>query len=144
MNGNIKKIRARQLANPAGSETLQDIVLGEVSERSKSATQGLLWLTRGLEFTAVAMRKNIESSEELSISFTASYNETLTKYHNMMIRPVFKLAMKACPYRRDLYKKLGNDQEKVVAQLKEWLVALEKIVAIIKEFLASENYAKGL
>lgn len=90
------------------------------------------------------MRKNLESTEELSVSFVSSYNETLTKYHNMMIRPVFKLAMKACPYRKVLYEKLGSNQEKVLAQLKEWLAALEKIVEIIKEFLASGNYAKGL
>ncbi|CAN6646663.1 hypothetical protein TRVA0_022S00210 [Trichomonascus vanleenenianus] len=145
MTGNVKKIRTRQLADPSKAETLQDIVLGEVTEKKKDATQGLLWLTRGLRFTADAMKRNLDNpSEELSVSFTESYNATLTKYHNMMIRPVFKLAMKACPYRKDLYEKLGEDQEKVLAQLKEWLDALLKIVVIIEEFLASGNYAKGL
>lgn len=145
MTGNIKKIRARQLANPAGAETVQDIVLGEVSEKKKDATQGLLWLTRGLRFTAEAMRRNINNpSQELSVSFNDAYGETLSKYHNMLIRPVFKLAMKACPYRKDLYEKLGSPLEKVQEQLEEWVAALEKIVKIIEEFLASGNYAKGL
>lgn len=145
MNGNIKKIRTRQLTNPLANETLQDIVLGEVSEKKKDATQGMLWLTRGLRFTADAMRRSIENpTEELADSFTASYNATLTKYHNMLIRPVFKLAMKACPYRKDLYEKLGNDQSKVKVQLDEWISALEKQVAIIEAFLASGNYTKGM
>lgn len=91
------------------------------------------------------MKRNVaNSSEELSVSFTEAYNNTLTKYHNMLIRPVFKLAMKACPYRKDFYAKLGEPADKVLEQLKEWLAALEKIVDIIEKFLASGNYAKGL
>jgi hypothetical protein len=124
---------------------LQDIVLGEVTEKSKNATQGLLWLTRGLRFTADAMRRSVENpNEELSMSFTESYNATLTKYHNMLIRPVFRMAMKACPYRKDFYDKLGNVHSKVIEQLKVWLTALEEIVVIIEQFLSSGNYAKGL
>ncbi|KAK9449905.1 glycolipid transfer protein domain-containing protein [Limtongia smithiae] len=144
MNGNIRKIRDRQTANPAISGTLQDIVLSEKVEKSKTATQGLLWLTRGLEFTAVALRKNIESDEELTISFTKSYSETLIKFHSMLVRPVFKLAMKATPYRKDFYAKLGSNFEAVKVELLKWLSALESIVKILQDFYASGNYGKGL
>ncbi|KAK9488883.1 glycolipid transfer protein domain-containing protein [Lipomyces starkeyi] len=144
MNGNIKKIRDRQLANPVISATLQDIVLSEKVDKNKTATQGLLWLTRGLHLTAVALRKNIESTEELNESFTKAYNETLIKFHNMVVRPVFKLAMKACPYRKDFYAKLGNDYEAVKEQLLTWLAALERIVKIIQDFYDSGKYGKGL
>lgn len=133
------------MEDPANGETLQDIVLSEASGKKKDATQGLLWLTRGLAFTAGGMRRSVnDKSEELATSFSEAYGQTLSKYHNMMIRPVFKMAMKACPYRKDFYEKLGEDQDKVWQQLLEWLEALEKIVAIIEEFLASGNYAKGL
>lgn len=47
--------------------------------------------------------------------------------------------MKACPYRVDFYKKLGDDQEKVSAQMKEWLAALDKIVGILSVFIAEKN-----
>lgn len=145
MKGNVDKIRKRLLAQPATSATLQDLILSEAGEKSKNATQGLLWLTRGLEFTAQAMRETVDNpGEELTKTFTNSYSKTLTKYHSMLIRPVFKLAMKACPYRKDFFAKLGADQDKVNAQLKEWLEALEKIVQIIMDFFASGNYGKGL
>lgn len=145
MNGNIAKIRAQQLENPAGGETLQDIVLEEVARSQKNATQGLLWLNRGLEFTAVAMRRNVENpSEELTVSFTKAYSCTLSQYHNMLVRPVFKVAMKAVPYRKDFYAKLGSPLSRIEELLREWLSALERIVDIIKSFLASGNYAKGL
>jgi hypothetical protein len=55
------------------------------------------------------------------------------------VKGIFAVAMKACPYRADFYKKLGGDQAQVTAQLKEWLAALEKIVGILSAFLAEKN-----
>lgn len=53
--------------------------------------------------------------------------------------------MNACPYRKDFYQKLGpEDQDKVITQLTEWLVAFEKVVAILVAFYASGQYDKGL
>ncbi|ODV96960.1 hypothetical protein PACTADRAFT_55122 [Pachysolen tannophilus NRRL Y-2460] len=145
MTGNVEKIRKRLLSSPGDSSTLQDLILSEASSKSKSATQGLLWLTRGLQFTAQAMRETVENeNEELTKSFTNSYNKTLIKYHSMLVRPVFKLAMKACPYRKDFFLKLGSDQNKVGIQIREWLEALEKIVKLILDFFSSGNYDKGL
>jgi hypothetical protein len=57
----------------------------------------------------------------------------------MIVRGIFSVAMKACPYRDDFYKKLGDDQTKVIAQLQEWLAALENIVNILNAFLAAKN-----
>lgn len=42
--------------------------------------------------------------------------------------------MSACPYRKDFYSKLGSDDAKVVAELRPYLAALDKIVAILKGF----------
>lgn len=46
MNGNIKKVRDRQLASPVDSETLQDLVRNELKTKKHVATEGLLWLLR--------------------------------------------------------------------------------------------------
>jgi hypothetical protein len=43
--------------------------------------------------------------------------------------------MSACPYRKDFYVKLGDDQAKVEAELRTYLAALEKQVAVLKGFL---------
>lgn len=128
--------------------SLKDIVLSESGQKKRDATQGLLWLTRGLEFTAVAIRNSVsDPNQELAASFTNSYNETLTKFHSFAVRPVFKLAMRACPYRNVFYEKLGKTEANESAlkeQLLVWLEALENIVTIIQQFLESGNYAKGL
>mmetsp|Transcript_3407 Transcript_3407/g.3782 ORF Transcript_3407/g.3782 Transcript_3407/m.3782 type:complete len:198 (+) Transcript_3407:63-656(+) len=145
MTGNITKIRTKLLADPAGSGTLQDLVLSEANTKTKTATQGLLWLSRGLQFTSQAMRETIDNpSKELTVTFTDAYSKTLSQYHGMLVKPIFKLAMKACPYRKDFFEKLGADQIKVEEQLKAWLKALEDIVKIILDFFVSGNYGKGL
>ncbi|AAS50707.1 ABL064Wp [Eremothecium gossypii ATCC 10895] len=137
LTGNITKLRNRQLSHPGESATLQELVIAERAQGSKTASEGLLWLTRGLQFTAQALRETLDHPElELSKTFTDAYGKTLTKHHGMLVRPVFKLAMKACPYRKDFFAKLGSDQEKVDTQLKQWLAALEKIVEILLQFLA--------
>lgn len=144
MTGNITKIRTKLLADPAGSATLQDLILSEAGGK-RTATQGLLWLSRGLEFTAQAMRETVNNpSAELTKTFTDAYNKTLSQYHGMLVKPVFKLAMKACPYRKDFFAKLGDDLAKVNEQLQAWVSSLESVVKEIMDFFESGNYGKGL
>jgi hypothetical protein len=89
-----------------------------------------------LEFTALALSQNLATpADELATSFRNSYSTTLKPHHSFMVKPVFSAAMSAVPYRKDFYNKLGDDQEKVNKELHAWLVALEKIVAILKGFL---------
>jgi len=146
MNGNITKIQKRLTQDPENSKTLQGMVLQEVKEgKKKTGTQALLWLSRGLQFTEAAIRQTLDHPEkEMTETFTTAYKNTLIKYHSMFVRPIFKLAMKACPYRRDFFAKLGNDQAKVLQQMKEWVNSLASIVKIIVDFYASGNYGKGL
>ncbi|KAJ4287796.1 hypothetical protein N0V90_012500 [Kalmusia sp. IMI 367209] len=140
MNGNIKKIRDRQLAAPTLSETLQDLVLNELKEKKHVATEGLLWLTRGLDFTAQALRHNIANpTKELSDSFRDAYGNTLKPHHSFVIKPIFSAAMSATPYRKDFYAKLGGDEGKVKEALEVWLAALEKNLAILKVFTTSKE-----
>lgn len=139
LQGNVDKLRTRLLSTPDKSATLQELVRNEQAENATRATQGLLWLTRGLQFTAQAMRETVDSPEkEMTKTFTDAYGKTLSQYHSFVVKPIFKLAMKACPYRKDFFERLGQDQEKVQTQLEEWLEALEKIVAILLAFFEKE------
>lgn len=140
MGGNIKKLKDRQMAAPLDSENLQDLVRNELKTKKHVATEGLVWLTRGLDFTAQALRQNLtNSSEELSASFRAAYGNTLKPHHSFVVKPLFSAAMSATPYRKDFYVKLGGDQERVQKELNEWLQGLEKDVKILNEFLASKE-----
>ena len=143
MTGNITKIRNKLLEDPANSATLQDLVLTEAKTKTKTATQGLLWLSRGLQFTAQAMRETVDApGKELTVTFTDAYTKTLSKFHGMLVKPVFKLAMKACPYRKDFLKSWVLIKLRLLSNYKKWLEALEGIVKIIMDFLHLETMVR--
>ncbi|PTB63954.1 glycolipid transfer protein [Trichoderma citrinoviride] len=140
MLGNVKKLRDRQAAAPAESKNIQDLCRNELKTKKHTATEGLLWLVRGLEFTCLALSANVaKPTEELADSFRTAYGSTLKPHHSFLIKPVFSAAMSACPYRNDFYSKLGSDQDKVVSDLRVYLASLEKIVGILKGFLDTEG-----
>jgi Glycolipid transfer protein (GLTP) len=145
-NQETKKVRERQLAAPLESTTLQKLVKSELATKKHTATEGLLWLVRGLDFCAQALRADINAggSQELSTSFRGAYKNTLAPYHSFLVKPVFSAAMSATPYRKDFAAKVAGDSSntaKAEEDMKVWVAALEENVGILKEFLAS-NEAK--
>ncbi|TFK44291.1 glycolipid transfer protein [Crucibulum laeve] len=152
LKGNITKIKARYDAAPTQSETLEQLVENEKGEKKRTATEGLMWLLRGLSFTCKALQNSqANKSEELSVAFNKSYEVTLKKFHSFLVRPIFSVAMKACPYRADFYTKLAADpaggppasQEKLNEELNNWLAALSSIVARLEAFYEKGNHGKG-
>lgn len=140
LSGNIKKLRERQLAAPAESGTIQDLVKNEIASKKHTAAEGLVWLIRGLEFTCIALSSNVaKESEELADSFRGAYGTTLKPHHNFLVKPIFSAAMSACPYRKDFYAKLGQDPAKVTSELGIYLKGLDKVVGILKGFVDSKD-----
>ncbi|KAG8988042.1 hypothetical protein FRB90_002771 [Tulasnella sp. 427] len=145
MNGNIKKVRDYRAAKPAESTTLEKLVISEKGEKKRTATEGLLWLLRGLHFTLAGLQRSHQNpNEEISESFSQGYQTTLKPHHNFVARGAFTLAMKACPYRKDFYPKLGSPPEKVDEELKKWLDALDAIIVRMNGFYDAGGHAKGL
>jgi len=154
MMTNVTKVRERQKAAPQGSsDTLQALCKTELASKSHKATEGLLWLVRGLDFTAQSLRADLTSNaavapteakpnKELADGFRAAYKNTLAPHHGFLIKPIFSAAMSATPYRKDFYVRLGGqgtDPEAVRQALENWVSALEKRVEILKIFLASKE-----
>jgi hypothetical protein len=77
--------------------------------------------------------------EPVADSFSGAHGLTLKPHHSFLIKPIFSAAMGACPERKDFYTKLGSDVNKIMEQLRTYLAALDKIVAIIKAFLDSKD-----
>ncbi|KAI6770937.1 hypothetical protein HG531_009792 [Fusarium graminearum] len=134
--GNVEKLRARQAAAPAESGTVQDLVRNELKTGKHTATEGCLWLVRGLDFTCQALERNVaNSSEELADSFRTAYGNTLKPHHSFVVKPIFSAAMSAVPYRKDFYAKLGENPQQVEADLQTYLASFTKIVNILKTFI---------
>ncbi|KAI4120966.1 MAG: hypothetical protein LQ338_006644 [Usnochroma carphineum] len=142
MLGNIKKVRDRQLASPDLSSTLQSLVLNELKSKKHTATEGLLWLVRGLDFTSTALRHNQSNpSAELSTSFRTAYGTTLKPHHSFMVKPIFSAAMSATPYKKDFYAKMSKEEDegKVREQMGRWLDGLEEKLKVLREFMARKE-----
>jgi len=153
LNGNIAKVQTRYDEAPDKSATLELLVTNELAEKKKTATQGLLWLLRGLSFTCKALQTTqAGASVELSTAFKQSYETTLKPHHSFIVRPVFSVAMSACPTRDTLYTKLKEDKDGGVAEgeeqfntdLNKWLASLDQIVSKIDTFYETNKYKKGL
>ncbi|KAI8883289.1 glycolipid transfer protein [Backusella circina FSU 941] len=146
MNQNIKRIRDRHASNPTANNTLQNLLAIEAPEKRREATEGLLWLTRGLEFTAAGLKRSLDNpEEELSVSFRKAYQNTWRKHHNMLVRPIFSLAIKSCFYRKDFYENIGVQTDDNKAKMREWIGGIERVTTIIQGvFNANPNYSKGM
>ncbi|KAE8338960.1 hypothetical protein BDV24DRAFT_136849 [Aspergillus arachidicola] len=141
--GNVKKLRDRQLAAPAESETVQSLSVNELKTKKHTASEGLLWLVRGLDFTAQALRRHIDKTgEELASSFRDAYGVTLSKHHNFFVKKIFSVAVGAAPNNKNFYKSLASSADDVSAeteakiqeQLTREVKALENIVSILQKF----------
>jgi len=144
LSGNITKVRTRYLAAPTRSATLEALVENEKGEKKRVATEGLMWLLRGQQFTCIALqRSHTNKNEELTESFTKAYEQTLKPHHSFVVKPLFGLAMKACPYRADFYKKLGSPEDTVEEKLGLWLHSLDTIVIRLQAFYEKGGHNKG-
>lgn len=112
LTGNIAKIATRLEADPTNSATLEGMLAKEKEEKVTVATQALLWLLRGLEFTMLALKRNVEDpNEELATSFSKSYEGTLRAFHSFVVRPVFAVRVLFTQSRAILlmYHVVGNE-----------------------------------
>jgi len=152
LKGNIAKVRARYDETPTLSITLEKLVENEKGEKKRKATEGLMWLLRGLQFTCKALQNaQANASEELVDAFSKSYEVTLKAFHNFLVKGVFGVAMKACPYRADFFNKLKADpaggapssDDDVNEKLNRWLTALDGIVTRLQGFYKTGGHDKG-
>ncbi|KAJ2454293.1 hypothetical protein EV183_001659 [Coemansia sp. RSA 2336] len=147
MTTNIGKVRTKALSaqDPALYDTLQKIIRAEAQQGDRTATQGLLWLKRGLELTAMALKRSLESpAEELSESFTLAYNHTLKQFHGFIVKKMFSVAMMACPSRAVFFDKIGGNREGQQEELLAWVNALQSLLNNLNIFYAQGAYDKGL
>lgn len=144
MSNNVKKIRTRFLTDPAGNNTLENLMANEAHLSRRLATEAVLWLKRGLDFTAQSLMHSINNpADELTVSFGLAYDATLRPHHSFIVRPIFNLAMNACPWRKDFYEQIGVQDEPSLELMRGWLVALLDIIdKLNKVFEAHPAYLK--
>ncbi|XP_072038634.1 glycolipid transfer protein-like [Amphiura filiformis] len=143
VNGNISKLKARYDENPSKYKTLTAIVLEEIEQgttrRPHSATDALLWLTRGLHYMSLFicnMLQDEKQEESLKHCMQDAYNKSLKPYHPWVVHKGVQIAFMAMPYRSQLMHSLSNgvDQDILKQDIQDYHDLLQGHVDTIKEF----------
>lgn len=144
LTGSTQKLRDRYNTAPNESKTLQSLVRCERAAKQYTATEGLLWLVRTLDFIVHALNADMEKGgkQALGASFRSAYQATLAAHHNFLMRPIVNMAMGATPTRSAFMAKLAGQettQQKLNEEMAKWVAAMEQRVAILKVFCASKE-----
>ncbi|XP_017265990.1 glycolipid transfer protein [Kryptolebias marmoratus] len=154
INGNITKIRAVYLTDPAKYVTLQDILEAERDTKGAEwpkvgATLALMWLKRGLRFIQVLLQSLADGDRDennpnlIRVNVTKAYEQALKKYHGWLVQKVFTAALLAAPYRSNFLKALskGEDmqEEDCLANVRHFLVNYTATVDAIYEMYTNLN-----
>uniref|UniRef100_A0A1D1Z5L8 Pleckstrin y domain-containing family A member 8 n=1 Tax=Anthurium amnicola TaxID=1678845 RepID=A0A1D1Z5L8_9ARAE len=105
VGGNIKRLETKYSSNPMKYNLLYIMVQEEVEAKtakgSSSCTNGLLWLTRAMDFLVELFRNLLEHADwTMSQACTDSYGKTLKKWHGWLASSSFTVAMKLTPDRK--------------------------------------------
>lgn len=133
MRNNVKKIRTRYEIDPSEYSTIEKLMEKEAHLKRRTATEAVLWLKRGLDFTAQSLMHSItHPDDELKISFMEAYDHTLRPYHSFIVRPILNVAMSACPWRKDFYEKIGVVNDNTVEIMREYVQSLQDIIGALE------------
>ncbi|XP_037547840.1 glycolipid transfer protein-like [Nematolebias whitei] len=154
INGNITKIRAVYLKDPAKYVTLKDILVAEREAHGAEwpkvgATLALMWLKRGLRFIQVLLQSLADGERDennpnlIRVNVTKAYEQALKRYHGWIVQKVFNAALLAAPYRSNFLKALSKGEEvkeeECLANVRHFLVNYTVTVDAIYEMYANQN-----
>ncbi|KAK4482349.1 hypothetical protein RD792_009502 [Penstemon davidsonii] len=113
IGGNVTRLENKYLSNPTKYNHLYSMVQEEVDSKtaksSSSCTNGLLWLTRAMDFLVELFRNLLEHQEwAMSQACADSYAKTLKKWHGWLASSSFTVAMKLAPDRKKFLDIIGG------------------------------------
>ncbi|XAR48950.1 hypothetical protein NMG60_11031945 [Bertholletia excelsa] len=141
IGGNISRLESMYSSNTTRFNYLFSFVQAEVETKtaksSSSCTNGLLWLTRAMDFL-VELFRNLHEHEDWSMAQTCtdSYCKTLKKWHGWLASSSFTVAMKLAPDRKKFMEVIGG-AENTRADVEKFFTTFSPILQEIHKFLAS-------
>ncbi|KAG8499690.1 hypothetical protein CXB51_006398 [Gossypium anomalum] len=140
VGGNISRLEKKYETDPAKYNHLYSMVKEEVDCKtatdSSSCTNGLLWLTRAMDFL-VELFRNLLAHPEWTMTecCTDSYGKTLKKFHGWIASSAFTVALKLAPDRKKFMEVIAGtgdvnaDMEKFCSTFPPFLEENHKYLA---------------
>ena len=97
--GNVTKLQNK--AKEYQVETIEEIVEFEINKKTTtskgSGTDALVWLKRGLWLFCQFLTNVLNGEENAQKAFSKSYDVTLAKHHNFIVKRLFSVGLMAFP-----------------------------------------------
>ncbi|RWW41312.1 hypothetical protein BHE74_00053208 [Ensete ventricosum] len=141
IGGNITRLEARYNSDPSKYEYLYSMVQVEVESKtatgSSSCSNGLLWLTRAMDFLVELFRNLVDYADwTMSQVCTDSYCKTLKKWHGWFASSTVMVAMKLAPDRKKFMEVIGGSGE-INADMEKFCTTFAPFLAENHKFLVS-------
>jgi hypothetical protein len=141
IGGNITRLETKYKSNPSEFTKLYSMVRVEVEAKtakaSSSCTNGLLWLTRAMDFLLELFRNLVEHKDwTMSQACSDSYSKTLKKWHGWLASSSFSLAMKLAPDRKKFMDVVGKTGD-INADIEKFCTCFSPLLEENHKFLAS-------
>ncbi|GLT42134.1 hypothetical protein SLA2020_161530 [Shorea laevis] len=141
IGGNISRLEAKYETNPSKYEHLYSIIQEEVGAKtakgSSSCTNGLLWLTRAMDFLVELFRNLLAHPDStMSQACTDSYGKTLKQWHGWLASSSFTVAMKLAPDRKKFMEVIAGSGD-VNADIEKFCSTFPTFLEENHKFLAS-------
>ncbi|KAL8055236.1 hypothetical protein ABFX02_04G043800 [Erythranthe guttata] len=142
IGGNVTRLETKYLSNPTKYDHLYSMVQEEVDAKtakgSSSCTNGLLWLTRAMDFLVELFRNLLQHQDwAMSQACTDSYTKTLKQWHGWLASSSFTVAMKLAPDRKKFLDvvagsgDINSDIEKFCSSFSPFLEENHKFLASV-------------
>ncbi|MQM00883.1 hypothetical protein Taro_033617 [Colocasia esculenta] len=141
IGGNITRLENKYSSNPSKYNLLHSMVQEEVDAKtakgSSSCTNGLLWLTRAMDFL-VELFRNLPEHQDWTMSQACidSYGKTLKKWHGWLASSSFTVAMKLAPERKKFMEVIAGTGD-VNADMKQFCATFYPLLQENHKFLVS-------
>ncbi|XP_059448521.1 glycolipid transfer protein 1-like [Corylus avellana] len=141
IGGNVSRLESRYSSNPSEFNHLYSMVRAEVEAKtakgSSSCTNGLLWLTRAMDFLVELFRNLLEHRDwAMSQACSDSYGKTLKKFHGWLASSSFTVAMKLAPDRKKFMDVIGGTGD-IYADIEKFCTTFSPLLEENHKFLAS-------
>ncbi|XP_009601854.1 glycolipid transfer protein 1-like [Nicotiana tabacum] len=141
INGNISRLESKYNDNTSRFNYLYSFVQAEVeiktAKSSSSCTNGLLWLTRAMDFIVVLFHNLVQHQDwSMSQACNDSYAKTLKKWHGWLASSSFTVAIKLAPDRKKFMEVIGGNGD-IYGDMEKFCTTFSPILQQIHKFLAS-------
>ncbi|PIA36332.1 hypothetical protein AQUCO_03400316v1 [Aquilegia coerulea] len=141
IGGNITRLESKYASNPTQFNFLYNMVKTEVETKtakaSSSCTNGLLWLTRAMDFLVELFRNLLEHKDwTMSQACSDSYSKTLKKWHGWLASSSFTVAMKLAPDRKKFMDVIGGTGD-INGDIEKFCATFPPLLEENHKFLAS-------